>query len=176
MTDERDGTEEVEVEAPVKDTQPADEVTKLRSRNAGLDAKVTSLTQSAAAAEAARVAAEQKLADYEAKVVGQDEALRAQVDAVKAELEATRQEARLARIEAQYPETFAVLGDAAANLSPEKLAEAEARFAGVEPPVEQPRAKPIGNNPSRTAAPANAEETSADIAKRLSAMAPPWTV
>lgn len=121
--------------------------TTLLSRIAGLDAKVTSLTQETAKEKAAREAAEQKLRDYEAGKVGADEALRAQVEAKDAELAKVRQEARLAKIEAKYPETFGVLGEAAAGLTDDQLAASEARFVGVgESSTPQ---KPLGNNQQR---------------------------
>lgn len=138
--------------APAAAPQSADEVTTLRSRLAGLDAKVTSLTQETAKERAAREAAEQKLRDYEAGKVGADEALRAQVEQKEAELALVRKEAALARIEAKYPETFSVLGQAAAALTPDQLAASEARFAGVAAPPETP--VPLGSNPARPQAPA----------------------
>lgn len=187
MADGNAGTASAVVQAPATDsasTEPAagtgtqpDEVTTLRSRNAGLDAKVTELTKAREAAEKQAADAAAKLADYEAGKVQGDEALRAQLQAKEAELNAARQEAALARIQAAYPETYAVLGEDAANLSAEKLAEAEARFKGVDSTGEPP--KPIGNNPSRTqggasGAPNRAERTVKDIEAELRAMTPPW--
>lgn len=138
-------------------TQP-DEVTTLRSRNAGLDAKVTELLNAQKAAEEARQAAEAKLAAYEAGKVGADEALSAQLAAKEAELATVRREASLAKIAAKYPETFGVLGDAAAALTEDQLAASEARFAGVpSEPAETP--VPVGVNPRREqAAPPKAIE------------------
>jgi hypothetical protein len=182
MADTNEGTAPAEGEAQSQGEQKPetgtpvaqDEVTTLRSRNAGLDAKVTELSKAAKAAAADRDAALAKLQSYEAGKVGADEALRAQIAAKEAELAAVRQEAALARIEAKYPETFALLGDAAANLSADKLAEAEARFKGVAAPeTPAPAPKPIGNNPSRQASSAT-EETFESIAQRLSTMTPPW--
>jgi hypothetical protein len=138
--------------APAAAPQGTDEVTTLRSRLAGLDAKVTSLTQETARERATREAAEQKLRDYEAGKVSADEALRAQVEQKDAELALVRKEAALARIEAKYPETFSVLGEAAAALTPDQLAASEARFAGV--PAEPETPKPLGANPVRPQAPA----------------------
>lgn len=117
--------------APAPVTPPAvDEVTTLRSRNAGLDAKVTELQKTAAQAAADAAAAAAKLADYEAGKVNADEALRAQLAAKDAELATARREAALNSIKSQYPETFGVLGDAAASLTADQLAASEARFAG----------------------------------------------
>lgn len=150
MTDAIAGTAPETGEAPAESTAPAapttgtqtapDEVTTLRSRTAGLDAKVTELQKAALAAEARAEAAAAKLAEYEAGKVNADEALRAQLDAERAETAKARKEAALNRIEAKYPETFGVLGEAAASLSEDQLAASEARMAGVptetiEPPV-----------------------------------------
>lgn len=152
MTDANEGTPSVTEEAPVTPVTPPtpDEVTTLRSRNAGLDAKVTELTKTVSSAQAQAVEAAKKLADYEAGKVNADEALRAQLAEKDAELATTRREAQMARIEASYPETFKVLGDAAASLSADKLADAEARFTGVAAASETPAPKPIGNNGPRT--------------------------
>lgn len=139
MADGNEGTTEgteqapgTESETPAAGTvQTPDEVTTLRSRNAGLDAKVTSLSQETASHKAAREAAEQKLRDYESGKVQADEALRAQLSEKDIELAQVRREAALARIEAKFPETFGVLGEAAASLTADQLAASEARFAGV---------------------------------------------
>ena len=183
MSDQDPGTEDGTTEAPAAGdaadkavTQPSDEVTKLRSRNAGLDAKVTELSTATKTAVRERDEALAKLSDYEAGKVGADEALRAQLDAVKAEAAQARQEALLARIEAKYPETYAVLGEAAASLSVDKLAEAEARFAGVaapEPTAAAPKPQPIANNQSRAGATAG-EEDSSSIFEKLKGTPLPW--
>jgi hypothetical protein len=177
MTDQDAGTEQQGTEAQSEQTgTPAsqDEVTTLKSRNAGLDAKVSALLAEKKALEKQAADAAAKLAAYEAGKVGADEALRAQIAAKDAELETTKRDALLARIEAKYPETFAVLGDAAANLSAEKLAEAEARFKGVSSDPTPPTPRPIGNNPSRTSSAAKTEESFDDIAARLKTMEVPW--
>lgn len=177
-TTDEGGEAQAPASAPVTQTSP-DEVTTLRSRNAGLDAKVTSLTQAQKTAQTERDAAVQKLADYEAGKVNSDEALRAQLQAKDVELASERQASALARIEAKYPETFAVLGESAASLSPEKLAEAEARFKGVTVEESNEPPKPIGNNPARTQGSASgqanpAERTKADIEAQLRTITPPW--
>lgn len=152
MADNDAGTSPVEGEAqgtaPVTPPTP-DEVTTLRSRNAGLDAKVTELQRATKAAEQKAAEAAQRLADYEAGKVGSEEALRAQVAAKDAEIALARKEAALARVEAKYPETFAVLGEAAGSLSDDQLAAAEARFRGVGEVPETPTPKPLGANPQR---------------------------
>ena len=151
-----------------------DEVTTLRSRNAGLDAKVSALQTAEKAAKAEAADAKAALAAYEQGKVGSEVALAERLKAKDAELEAVRKEAQLARIEAKYPETFAVLGEAAANLSADKLAEAEARFKGVA--AAETTQRPIGNNPSRTQGGASTaqtnpgEETLEQMRKRIFAM------
>jgi hypothetical protein len=151
-----------------------DEVTTLRSRNAGLDAKVTELTKAQKAAEQRAAEAAQKLADYEAGKVNNDEALRAQLQAKEAELALARKETALARVAAKYPETFGVLGEAAAALSEDQLAQAEARFAGVPATPETPTPKPLGANPSRpTGGAKNIEEmTAAELRAHLATFPP----
>jgi hypothetical protein len=162
-------------QAPAAGTpaQP-DEVTTLRSRNAGLDAKVTELQKAAAAAQQARDEALARLSDYENGKVKADEALSAQLAAKDAELAAVRKEATLARVAAKYPETFGVLGDAAAALSEDQLAASEARMtAGFVP--ETPVPTPIGNNPGRqqAAAPKSLEDMSAtELEKALRGLDP----
>lgn len=146
MTDAIAGTEPESAEAPpaqVGTPQAPDEVTTLRSRNAGLDAKVTALQTETAAAVAAAAAAAAKLADYEAGKVNADEALRAQLAAKDAELAQARREGALNSIKSQYPETFGVLGDAAANLTADQLAASEARFSGIPATPTETTAKPV---------------------------------
>ncbi len=136
-----------------------DEVTTLRSRNAGLDAKVTSLTQQAAAEKARADAAEARaLALAEAKENG-DAEIRAQLEAERVASAQARAEARKARLETRYPETIAVLGDAALSLTDDQLAANEARLVGSgigESPT------PVGNNPARgqAASPKSIEDMS----------------
>lgn len=162
MADTNEGTTAEATEAqsteatPAAGTQTPDEVTTLRSRNAGLDAKVTELTKARKAAEEAAAAAAAKLAEYEAGRVGADEALRAQLAAKDAELAEVRKQAALAQVAAAYPETFSVLGEAAVALSADQLAAAEARFRGVPGEAEPPT--PVGANPPRTTTRAKALE------------------
>lgn len=184
MTDTNEGTapegEEVQqTEETQEVVTPAskDEVTTLKSRNAGLDAKVTELIKSAAVAEQRAADAAKKLADYEAGTVGNDEALRAQLQAKEAELNAARQEAALARIEAKYPETFGLFGAAAASMAEDVLAASEVRLKGVSGEEETP--KPVGNNPSRTQGGASSaapkgQQTLADLEAEFKALTPPW--
>lgn len=179
MADNENGTtsEATEAQEPATatGTQP-DELVTLRSRNAGLDAKVTSLSQKAAAEKARADAAEARaLALADAKENG-DAELRAELERIKAESAKTREEAKLARIEAKYPETFSVLGQSAASLADDQLAAAEARFAGVAAGAGAP-ARPIGNNPSRvgsTSGPQTAKERLADMEAKIRATPIPW--
>jgi hypothetical protein len=157
MTDNA-GTNDGDVEVPAAEgtseapptsaTQTPDEVTRLKSRAAGLDAKVTELSRSEAAAKAERDAALARLNDYEAGKVGNDEALKSQLQAKDAELAEARREASVARLQATYPESYLELGDAIANLTPEKLASIEARLSGV--PSEDDSPTPRRSNPART--------------------------
>ena len=184
MTDENAGTAPAEGEAQSQDTAPAtgtptpvDEVTTLRSRNAGLDAKVTELSKAQKLADQRAAEAEKKLNEYLTGKVMEDSDLRAQIQAKEDELATARREAQLAKIEAKYPETFSVLGEAAAALTADQLAAAEARFAGVAAPTGTP--KPIGNNPPRTQGGASSANTNPEgetldqLKKRVYAMIPP---
>jgi hypothetical protein len=175
VEDEAQNEEEVEQTAPETGTPPAkDEVTLLRSRNAGLDAKVTSLSQQAKDAVARAEAAEARaLALAEGKEIG-DQELRAQLEAQKLLNAELAKKSQLARVEAKYPETFAVLGDHAASLDDATLAASEARFAGAgsaEPP-ETP--VPVGANPGRTPTSRKAVEdmTVAELEKHILGMDP----
>lgn len=170
-TDPNAGTPPEGGEAPIVPEAPAagaagtpvvvDEVTTLRSRNAGLDAKVSALLTQTAAEKARADAAEARaLALAEAKENG-DAELRAELERTRAENARVAQEAKLARIEAKYPETFGVLGAAAVSLTDDQLAASEARMAGVASgtPEVPETPKPVGNNPGRTqAAPPKALE------------------
>jgi hypothetical protein len=140
----------VDTTAPGTPAQP-DEVTLLKSRTAGLDAKVTELQLKATVAEQAAAAAVAKLADYEAGKVQADEALRAQLALKDVAMAKVLRDAALLHVETKYPETFGVLGAVAATLTEDQLAASEARFAGV---VESGAPTPLGSNPARTLAPA----------------------
>lgn len=132
-----------------------DEVTTLRSRNAGLDAKVTELLRTAADAEAKATAAEARALVLAQAKEGGDAELREELRKAQAAIVSKEAEAKLARIEARYPETYQVLGEAASALTDDVLAASEARFKGVaanEPP-ETPY--PVGANPVRTPAQGN---------------------
>jgi hypothetical protein len=162
---ENEGTPPTTVEAPAAQGTPAvdSEVTTLRSRNAGLDAKVTELQRIAAANEARATAAEARALELATAGTNGDAELRAQLEAQKQLIAATQREAQLARIESKFPETFATLGEAAASLTADQLAAAEARFAGVASGSgEVPETShPVGNNPQRTVG--NAPKALADM-------------
>lgn len=174
--DPNEGTTPETPEAPAATpSTPAtpDEVTTLKSRNAGLDAKVTELTRQAKAAEKTAAEAAQKLADYEAGKVNSDEALRAQLQAAKAETETARREAKVARIEAKYPETFGLFGDDVAGMAEDKLAASEVRLRGAAPVEEPPT--PLGSNPSSTSQNRAAKQpTLADVEAEMGRQFPDW--
>ena len=173
-----EGTTEPGTEAPPAATLPAGtpaldtEVTLLRSRAAGLDAKVTEQSKANALLNAQLAASAAKIAEYEAGKVNGDEALRAQLALKDSETAPARREAKLARIEAKYPEAFAELGDAAENLSNEKLASVEVRLKGVPATTEPPT--PRGTNPPRAGEPPPKEETSADMVAIMKARGYSW--
>lgn len=156
-----DGTETPEGQAPedtetveptgavaeVTITQP-DEVTKLRSRNQGLDAKVTSLTRSQKEAIERAEAAEAKLNEIVTGKANGDEETRALILKLNAELDASKATAKAAILASRYPESYAELGDSIATMPEDKLAGIEARLAGV--PAESNRPPtPISNSAAR---------------------------
>jgi hypothetical protein len=173
-----EGTTEQVVEAPPAAAPPAGtpdptEVTLLRSRAAGLDAKVTSQSQANTLLTSQLAAAAAKIAEYEAGKVNGDEALRAQLALKDQETAAARRDAKLARIEAKYPESFGALGAAVENLSDEDLASVEVRLKGVPATTEPPT--PRGTNPPREGQTApGAEETSADMVAIMKARGYSW--
>lgn len=132
--------------APATGNQP-DEITKLRSRTQGLDAKVTSLTQSQAAEKTRADAAEAKLQEYIGGKAVEDTDTRALLQRLSMELDASKQAAKVAGIAAKYPETYGVIGDGVGAMSEDQLAAAEARFRGV--PDESNRPPTVGNNVTR---------------------------
>lgn len=150
--------------------QTPDELDALKSRNSGLNAKVTELQKQLAAEREARTAAEQAAAGK----AGTDDVLNKRIAELQAELEAGKTAAALAQKGASYPEAYRELGEDIANMSSEKLAALEARLtaakdSGSEVP-ETP--KPVGNNPSRSGSgPKNYEDmTSAELQAALKAL------
>lgn len=133
---------------------PVDEVTTLRSRNAGLDAKVTTLMDQIRQEREAREAAEAKAQEYISGKANEDQDTRALLQRLNAELEAAKRAATAASLATKYPESYGTLGEAITGLSEETLAATEARLRGV--PVESHTPPmPVGNQPSRTPAPAS---------------------
>ncbi len=166
---------EVGAGAPRPGTDVPDElVTLLKSRNAGLDAKVTELTKAQKLSEQKAADALQKLADYEAKTVGSDEALRAQLAARDAEVAQARRETALARAEAKYPETFALFGEDAATFSEDKLAASEARLSGATDSGEPPTPRGVNGPGQRDTSTPAKPQTIADVEKQLAAIPIPW--
>jgi hypothetical protein len=155
--------------APAGTPAPVDEVTTLRSRNAGLDAKVTTLMQQIADERKAREAAEAKANEYISGKANEDQDTRALLQRLNAELEAAKRAAGAATLATKYPEAYTLLGEAIAGMTEDTLAATEARLRGV--PVESHTPPvPVGNAPSRTpsAAPKNIEDMSLTELKEYS--------
>lgn len=172
MPDITDGTAPEGAEAPVVDAKAAaaaapatpDELTTLKSRNSGLNSKVTELQEQIRAEKAARELAEAAVRDSGKG----DEALRQQLaDAQKVIAEQAKQ-VQLASMKTAYPEAAELLGEGIVGMAPEVLAAMETRLRGVaqtDPAtgeVETP--VPVGNNAQRTTGPKNIEDmTSAEL-------------
>ena len=130
------------------------EVTALRSRQAGQDAKITALLKSVEDGEKARNDLQARLDAALQGQAGQDEFQKA--------LAAKDQEiARLAALATgnerarKFPETARELGaETIAKMDEVVLAALEARLAGVPAESNEPPT-PVGNNAPRTPAPAN---------------------
>lgn len=141
-----------------------DEVSLLRSRLNGQTAKVGELTNAQTAAQARIQQLEADLAAARGEKVTADEAAKALVEASKAELAAERAARVLEAKKARFPESFALLGDAAAALGETELAANEARLLGDgEPPV------PLKHNESKSSAASNGGEKKAKSAADLTA-------
>ena len=138
-----------------------DELATLKSRNSGLNAKVSDLQKQLDAEKAARTAAEQAAVDK----AGADEPLKQRIAALEAELEAGKKAAALATKGAQYPESFRELGEDIAGMSTEKLAALEARLTAAKDGGDEPETpRPVGNSPARPTGPKNVEDmTSAEL-------------
>lgn len=161
-------SEQPEAAATTGTPTTPDEVTTLRSRNAGLDAKVTELSKAQKAAEQARDEALARLSDYESGKAGENEALAAQLAEKDRLLEAAKREALVAKLEGQFPETYALFGEAIAGMTPDVLAASEARLKGAG--FESDNPTPVGNSPARAQAPANKsieDMTVAELEKHL---------
>ena len=139
-------------EAPAEGAAPAatpatpDELATLKSRNSGLNAKVTELQKQLADERNARTAAEQAAAGK----AGTDDVLNKRIAELQAELEANKKAVALAQAGAKYPEAYALLGDGIAGMPSENLAALEARLTAAKDGGEAPETpKPVGNNPAR---------------------------
>src|SRR6185369_14562819 len=156
------------------------DVATLASRVAGLEARLTETGRTKAQIERERDEARQKLADYEAGKLGENEAFKAELQREREARAQAERTASLARIEARYPETFGVLGEAAANLTDEQLAAAEARFKGVTVESEPPTPRnPSAQRPSAAqAAPGEARDgdrpTYAQLRAQFKKVRAPW--
>lgn len=146
---------------PAAVPQTPDELATLKSRNSGLNSKVTELQTQLAAEKTARTAAE----DAAAGKAGTDDVLNKRIEELQAKLEAGEKAAALATKGAKYPEAYSELGDDIAAMSTDKLAALEARLTAAkddEPESDKP--KPVGNNPARTTGTKNIEDmTSAEL-------------
>jgi hypothetical protein len=170
MADEPETTASTTDEAPAESTAPAaapqtsDELEQFKSRNRGLNATVTTLTQERDQLRADLENARKGQTDKEAG----DADLRAQLAEANAALETAKKEATLASLKGQYPEAFAELGEGALALTPEKLSSLEARLV-VKAAEEETTDKPVGNSPARAnSAPKNIEDmTSAELQEAI---------
>jgi hypothetical protein len=149
-----------------------DEVSLYRSRLNGQTAKVTSLTKAVQDRDAKIAELQKQRDDALAGLTSTDEALKAQIAAKDAEIAAERTARRTEFVQIKYPETFEVLGEAAANLTNDQLAANEARLAGAAEDGQAPTPRRT-NAPKAGAAPAQqAEETADELYARLRTMTP----
>jgi hypothetical protein len=152
MTEQTEnGTTTPATEAPLAAVTQPDELVTLRSRNAGLDSKVSTLLQQIADERTQREAAQARLSEYEAGKAGANEAAAAQIERLNAELAARDKALKVSDLRGKYPETFNVYGEAIAGMSEDVLAAGETRLKGVAVEVENPI--PVGINAPRTPAP-----------------------
>jgi chromosome segregation ATPase len=171
MADEHDPAPDGEgapaAEAAAAPATP-DELAALKSRNSGLNAKVTELQKQLADERTGRTAAEQAAAGK----AGTDDVLNKRIAELEAKLQAGEQAAAIAVKGAKYPEAYAELGEDIASMSAEKLAALEARLAGAKDSgdvAETP--KPVGNSPARTTGAKNIEDmTSAELQAAIKAL------
>lgn len=151
MADDNDATASATDEAPAADAaaapQTPDELAALKSRNSGLNAKVTELQKQLADERAGRTAAEQAAAGK----AGTDDVLNKRIAELEAKLAAGEAAAAVAAKGAKYPEAYSELGDDIANMSTEKLAALEARLTAAkdDAPDTETTTKPVGNNAAR---------------------------
>jgi hypothetical protein len=142
-----DGAEvPAEGEAPAAAPATPDELATLKSRNSGLNAKVTELQKQLADERNARTAAEQAAAGK----AGTDDVLNKRIAELQTELEANKKAAALAQAGAEYPEAYSLLGEGISGMPSENLAALEARLTAAKDGGEVAETlKPVGNNPAR---------------------------
>lgn len=154
MTDTNDDTASATGDAPAPETPPAaaaaptaDELASLRSRNSGLNAKVTELTKRLETLTEELGTARKGLTDKDSA----DADLKRQLAEAQANIEKLTRANETATLAAQYPAAFEELGEGIYGMAPERLASLNARLAGVKDPGgEQPETpRPVGNNPQR---------------------------
>lgn len=156
---ENEDTASESTEAPAEQSaavpQTPDELASLKSRNSGLNAKVTELQAQLAAEREGRTAAEQAAAGK----AGTDDVLNKRIAELQAKLDANEAAAAVAAKGAKYPEAYSELGEDIANMSAEKLAALEARLtAAKDSGTETETPTPVGNNPQRTTGPKSIED------------------
>lgn len=108
------------------------------SRFAGLEARLSEQGRAKAEAERQRDEALKRASDLESGKVSAEDALQAQLRAEQAKTAAAEQKVALAELKGRFPEAYEVFGEGIANLTPEALAAAEARFTGAAPAAEPP--------------------------------------
>ena len=155
------GTTPVGDEAPegeVEQTEPqgtpagVDEVTTLRSRQAGLDRTVSTLRAEKEALEARAAAAEARARELAEGQTASNDEITTMLAQFKEKAEAAEAKAEALELAAKFPETFREMGEAIVSLSDDRLESIEARLAGIaaesvgEPP------KPVANAQARTPA------------------------
>lgn len=150
--------------------QTPDELAALKSRNSGLNAKVTELQKQLADERAGRTAAEQAAAGK----AGTDDVLNKRIAELEAKLAEGEKAAALAAKGAKYPEAYSELGEDIANMSTEKLAALEARLTAAKDGGETESTtppKPVPNAQARTGGPKAPEDmTSAELQAAIRAL------
>jgi hypothetical protein len=139
-----------EAQAPAAAAAPADDLlASLRSRNSGLNAKVTEQDTLIKTLREELGTARAGLTDKESA----DADLRAQLKAALEEKENLQRQFEVTTLSSKYPEAFAELGDSIFGMAPERLASIEARLTGAKDTSEEQETttRPVGNNPQRAA-------------------------
>jgi chromosome segregation ATPase len=158
MTDTNADTVSAQEDAPAGEAATAsaaatstsdDLLASLRSRNSGLNAKVSEQEALIKSLRDELGTARAGLTDKESA----DADLRAQLEAAQKEKEQLQRQFEVATLSSKYPEAYAELGDGIFGLAPEKLASIEARLSGAKDSGEEQETttRPVGNNPQRAA-------------------------